>query len=344
MAGTALLSEGTGVSSTRQDLATVSAPTTIEGVVRSKPKSSPAPEGAVNDASTNIMRLLTAALIALGTSLGASSAHAQSDAPPPPAAQGSGATQTPPSDDPDRSLNLAQPDFTLAALPTTLRVPRHKSAFRVTHRFGRPLGRGDFGSLLEDFFGFDSGAQIGLEYRYGLLRGTQVGIYRTSDRTIQFFAQHDLRNQRSGFPVGIAIIGLAEGTNNFRDSYSPGIGAIVSRELGNRGALYIEPVWINNTNPLPDEVADDNSTMLLGLGARLRVRPTMYVFVEASPRVAGFDPSVTQVSFGLEKRAGGHSFQINFSNGIGTTFAQIARGGASNDDWFIGFNISRKFF
>ena len=29
-------------------------------------------------------------------------------------------------DDPDRDINRAQPDFTLVALPTTLRVPRYK--------------------------------------------------------------------------------------------------------------------------------------------------------------------------------------------------------------------------
>lgn len=282
------------------------------------------------------MQLLwTAAIIALLAAGSASPALAQ-DPPAQPASA--------PDDDPDRDVNLAQPEFTIAALPTTLRVPRHKSAFRVTHRFGRPLGRGDFGSLLEDFFGFDSGSQIGLEYRFGLFRGTQVGIHRTSDRTIQFFAQHDVKNQRDGFPVGVAVIGIAEGTNNFRDSYSPGIGAIISREIGDHGALYVEPIWINNSNPQPDELVDDNSTMLLGLGARVRVRRTVYAFVEASPRVAGFDPDVTQISFGIEKRAGGHTFQINFSNGIGTTFAQIARGGTSHDDWYIGFNIARKFF
>lgn len=294
------------------------------------------------------MRLLsTAAIAALGLTLTASPALAgqASGASQEPAASTS-AAQTPaaPDDDPDRDVNLAQPDFTLATLPTTLRLPRHKGAFRVTHRFGRPLGSGDFGSLLEDFFGFDGGAQIGLEYRYGLFSGTQVGINRTSNRDIQFFAQHDLRNQRKGSPVGIAIIATAEGTNNFRDSYSPGIGAIISRELGDHGALYVEPIWVNNTNPLPGELANDNSTMLLGLGARVRVRPTLYAFFEASPRVAGFDPDVTQMSFGIEKRAGGHTFQMNFSNGIGTTLAQIARGGSGRDDWYIGFNISRKFF
>ena len=50
-------------------------------------------------------------------------------------------------DDPDLDFSNDQPDFSLATLPTTLRLPRFKSAFRVTHRFGRPLGLGDFESL-----------------------------------------------------------------------------------------------------------------------------------------------------------------------------------------------------
>ena len=58
--------------------------------------------------------------------------------------------------------------------------------------------------------------------------------------------------------------------------------------------------------------------------------------------MTGYDPGETQVGFAIEKRAGGHSFQLNFGNGFGTTFAQIARGGF--DDWYLGFNISRKFY
>jgi hypothetical protein len=247
-------------------------------------------------------------------------------------------------DDPDRDINFAQPDFTLVALPTTLRLPRFKSAFRVTHRFGRPLGAGDFGDLVEDLFGLDSGALIGLEYRFGLFRGAQVGIHRTSNRTIQFFGTYDVRNQRNGSPFGLAVMASAEGTNNFRDSYSPGVGVLLSRELGERGAVYLEPFWVNNTNELPEELVDDNDTVIIGLGGRLRVRPTVYLVVEAAPRVTGHDPGVTHVSVGIEKRAGGHAFQLNFSNGFGTTLAQVARGGFTNDDWYLGFNISRKFF
>jgi hypothetical protein len=245
-------------------------------------------------------------------------------------------------DDPDLDLNFSQPDFTLVNLPTTLRVPRFKSAFRVTHRFGRPLGAGDFGSLVEDLFGLDSGAQIGLEYRFGLMRGLQAGIHRTSNKTIEFFGQYNLMQQGER-PVGLGVFASVDGTNNFRDSYSPAVGAVISREFGRNGAVYFEPMWVNNTNPLPEELVDDNDTFLLGLGTRLRVRPTVYVVAEVIPRV-GFDPGVTYGSVGIEKRAGGHTFQLNFSNGFGTTMGQLARGGTGSEDWYLGFNISRKFF
>jgi len=256
--------------------------------------------------------------------------------------------QTPPAppavdDDPDRDPNPSQPDFTLVNLPTTLRVPRFRSAFRVTHRFSRPLGQGDFGDAAENLFGLDSGALIGLEYRFGLMRGLQAGILRTSNRTIEFFTQYNVMQQGAARPVGLGVIASIDGTNNFRDSYSPSIGVVVSRELWRYGAVYAEPIWVNNSNPLSADLGGDNDTFLLGLGARLRVRPTVYLVGEYIPR-SGYEPGVHHATFGIEKRAGGHVFQFNFSNGLGNTMAQLARGGTSNDDWYIGFNISRKFF
>lgn len=246
-------------------------------------------------------------------------------------------------DDPDRDINVSQPDFTLIALPTTLRVPRFKSAFRVTHRFTQSLGMGDFGDQLESLFGLDSGAAIGLEYRFGLMRGLQVGIHRTSNRTINLFTHYSLLQQGRNGPVGVAVLASMDGTNNFRDSYSPSLGAAVSRELGRHGAVYVSPMWVNNSNPEPHELGGDNDTFMVGLGARIRVRPTLYLLGEILPR-AGHTPGVHHAAFAIEKRAGGHAFQLNFSNGFGTTPGQLARGGTSNEDWYLGFNISRKFF
>jgi hypothetical protein len=248
----------------------------------------------------------------------------------------------------DEVLDVTEPDFTVINLPTTLRMPKYKSAFRVTHRFARPLGEGSFGSLAEDFFGLDASAQIGLEFRFGIAPGTQVGIYRTSDKTINFFGTYDVKHQSASFPVSIAAYVSIDGTNNFKDSYSPALGAVISRTLNKHAAIYFSPIWVNNTNDLPSELIDDNNTMMLGVGGRFRIHGGTYFVAEWVPRVSGFDPGVSTGSFGIEKRVGGHAFQLNFSNSFGTTMGQIARGGPKNangdSDWYLGFNISRKFF
>lgn len=244
-------------------------------------------------------------------------------------------------DDPDEDVDLAQPDFTLAALPTSLRLPRHRSAFRVTHRFGRPLGQGSFGNLVENFFGFDAGGLIGLEYRFGLRRGTQAVVHRTSDRTIQFAALHEVLAQRPALPIGVTLLASVEGLDNFRDDYAPGLGVIVSHEVGERGAVYLEPLWIANAARVDGRRRD---AAVLAFGARWRVSRAVYVVGEAAPRLRRAGDGITHVAFGIERRAGGHAFQLNVSNGLGTTFGQIARGGPRRDDWFIGFNISRKFY
>jgi len=101
---------------------------------------------------------------------------------------------------------------------------------------------------------------------------------------------------------------------------------------------------VNNSNPLPSELADDNSTFMVGLGTRIRFRPTVYIVAEVAPRAGGYAPRAPHGSIAIEKRAGGHLFQLNFSTSTATTPGQIARGGASGSDWMMGFNISRKFF
>jgi hypothetical protein len=247
-------------------------------------------------------------------------------------------------DDDPAVLKLAEPDFTLVGLPTSLRLPVNRSAFRVSHRFIRPLGQGDFGALVENLFGLDGGAQIGLEFRWGLLPNGQIGFHRTSNRTIEFFGQYSLVRQTAGAPVDLSALVAIDGTNNFRDSYSPSIGAIISRTVNEVAAFYVEPIWVNNTNPLPSEVVDENDTFIIGFGARVRIRPTVYLVGELTPRVGGYDPGTHQGSFGIERRAGGHNFQLNFGNSFATSIASIARGGLTSDDWFLGFNISRKFF
>ena len=281
----------------------------------------------------------TALMVACAVSQTATAASPQDPAQSAPPIEQS--SQAPPPS--DRAVDPSEPDFTLIGLPTTLRMPKFASAFRVTHRFTRSLGQGNFGDLVADGFGTDGGAQIGLEYRFGILSGTQLGVHRTSDKTIQFFGQHQLVRQREGVPLGIDVIATVEGLDNFQEVYSPAVGAVVSTRLGTHGALYAEPIWIGNTNSFDLVEGEDNDTFILGLGGRFRIRPRLYIVAEAAPRF-GYDPGIAYASFGFEIRAGGHSFQINVSDGFGTTMAQLARGGFDSEDWYLGFNISRKFF
>ena len=245
-------------------------------------------------------------------------------------------------DDPDRDPNDSQPDFYVATLNTNLRLPKGAFNFRLTHRFTTALGQGDFGDLAGRLFGLDGGALVGLDLKYGLLPGFDIGIYRTSlDRTIQFQGRYNVLKDADG-PIGLSVVANVDGTDNFSEEYSPGVAVVLSRELGDRGAIYLQPSYVGNTNVIND--VDDDYTAMIGVGARVRFGRNAYLFAEASPRVSGFDAGVNMVSFGFEQRYGGHVFQLNFSNSFGTTLAQVARGGTGDDNWYLGFNLTRKFF
>jgi uncharacterized beta barrel domain-containing protein DUF5777 len=253
----------------------------------------------------------------------------------------------------DAVLKPAEPDFTLISLPTALRLPKFKSAFRVTHRFGRPLGDGDFGDLAGDFFGLDNGATIGLEYRFGIVPNGQIGFHRSSSgKTIELFAQYGALRQGHRSPVEVSAWFSIEGTDNLQENHSPSLGAIISRRFGEVASVYVEPMWVNNSNPVPGQLVDHNDTGIIGLAARIQIHPTVYLVGEMAPRVGGYDPGATHAAFAIEKRVGGHVFQLNFSNSWSTTMGQIARGGFEHQDpdgsmvtdWFLGFNITRKFY
>lgn len=245
--------------------------------------------------------------------------------------------------EPDLPFIPAEPDFTLAALPTTLRLPAGRWAFRVAHRFTRPLGQGDFGDLASDLFGIDGGAIVGLELRYGLLPGTQLVLLRTSDRTIQLMAQQSLIKARETGGLGLDAIAAVQGFDNLTEDYTGIFGALVSYRFGERAAVYAEPMFV--LKPLPESATAEDSAVLIGFGARARLTPSMYVVGEFAPRLSGPDPGGDpHVSFAIESRRGGHSFQINVSNSYSMTLGQVARSYGATGEWLLGFNISRKFY
>src|SRR5688500_20342093 len=83
-------------------------------------------------------------------------------------------------DSDEAELVLAEPDFRVLNLPSTLRLPRHGSSFQMTHRFNGNLRQGSFNENSSNLFGLDQGAAVGFEYRFGVARHLQAAVYRTA--------------------------------------------------------------------------------------------------------------------------------------------------------------------
>jgi hypothetical protein len=147
-------------------------------------------------------------------------------------------------------------------------------------------------------------------------------------------------HQNADRPVSLSAIVSIEGDNNFRVHYSPALGVVVSRKMGHALAVYVSPFWVHNTTAEGQGVQD---TGFVGLGARLRVRPTTYLVGEVSPRLGGFVIRDPAYAFAIEKRVGAHVFSLTFTNNPGTTFRQLSLGG-NPDNLNLGFNLTRKFF
>ena len=234
-----------------------------------------------------------------------------------------------------------EPDFTVVNLPTTLPLPAHTGNFHLTHRFNENLRRDSFTTQLSNLFGLDQGATIQLEFRFGVMKHLEAIVARTNvDRTVQLSAKYDAFHQSASRPIGLSGIVSIEGGNNLQERYQPALGVVLSRVIGEAAAVYLSPIWAHNT--LPAATVTQN-TFYVGIGARLRVVPTVFVVAEVSPRVSGYTAQDAELAFAIEKRVGAHVFSLTFANSAATTFGQLARGG-SPESLYLGFNIARKFY
>ena len=288
------------------------------------------------------------------------SAFAQAASTADPVAQAT-APSAPATEPPPATAAVVEIDQTLVNLPTTQPLLRHHGYFRLTHRFARDLFRGSFGDLAQDFFSLDSGAVMGLEYRYGITSTLQAGAHRsTLGKTLEPFARWDVVRQSTHMPVSISPILSIEGQNNLRQDPQPGVSVTVSHVHSTWMSVYATPAYVHNSHTEtlrllheghmhdlgdaedPDEHSTAVDTFYLGLGARVRVLETVSFAVESAPRISGYKPDYAAWGAAIEKETHGHVLQLNFGNSFSTTPGMIARGGAKGEV-YLGFNLSRKF-
>lgn len=253
-------------------------------------------------------------------------------------------------------------DQTVVNVQTTMPLKRHKSYFKITHRFARDLRRGSIGSVFEDGLGTDQGAIIGLEYRFALTDTLQAGIHRSIlGKTIETFAKWDVKRQADGGPFGLSVGASIEGQNNLHLDPQPGVSATLSHLHGTWLSLYANPTYIHNAHTETLRLAHEShdhggtsvaavdipgqehhDTAFVGLGLRARVRETVSIVAEVSPRIFGYRPDRAAWNVGVEKLTRGHVLQLNFGNNFDSTAGMVARGGSPHDV-YMGFNLSRKF-
>src|SRR5438552_5976948 len=167
------------------------------------------------------------------------------------------------------------------------------------------------------------------------MRHLEAAIFRTNvDKLVQFYGKWDAWHQSASKPLSVSALVSVEGSDNFHIRREPAVGVIVSRSFKDRLALYAMPIWVHNTAA---EIGHKQDTSFVGLGARARMGHSAYLVAEISPRVSGYAPGDLEYGFGIEKRVGGHVFQMNFTNTPAMTFGQIARGGFPNT-LYLGFN------
>jgi hypothetical protein len=263
-----------------------------------------------------------------------------------------------PAEPPEVELNLVN-------LSTTQSLSRHRSYFRLTHRFARDLGLGDFSDLAADLFSLDNGAVIGLEYRFGITSNVHAGLHRnTQNKTLQAFGRWDALRQ-GRLPFGASVYASIEGLDNLQDGHQPAVGAVLSYTHGRALALYVSPAFVDGTRaagelsgighehdhlaltdaPVDTHDGENHSehdgTFFLGVGGRVRLLSSVFIAAEISPRLSGHDPGDAGWGVSLEKVTRGHTLALTLTNFFGTTPGQVARGGI--DALYLGFNITRKF-
>lgn len=185
------------------------------------------------------------------------------------------------------TLQLAEPDFRVVNLPTTLRLPRHRSSFQLTHRFNGNLSRGSSDEQASNLFGLDQGAVVGFEYRF-IARRLQAVVYRTgADKTFQFYGKYDPVRQGASMPVSVSGVVRSRVPTTSRSASHPPL----VRWFREPSAIDWQCTRRPPGSITPPAIFDaDRDTFFVGLGGRLRVSSTVYVVGEVSPRVAGYKP------------------------------------------------------
>jgi len=235
---------------------------------------------------------------------------------------------------------------TLANLPTALPIDKGHVLFRVSHRFFNPVSGG-----IKDFYGLDSPAQVLFGFGYGISDRLGVSISRTNiDQDVELGLSWLALSQggNGGLPFSAAlnvsanVTTLAREGRAFLASENVGFNMALSlvHQLSGRVSLMLVPAYATNTTHGDPTI---QGTLGLGVGGRVMVFEDFSLIAEWMPVLSGHAAEMDGWSIGVEKKIGGHVFQVFILNSHGLTSDQVVPGGDLRSDVRLGFNICRTF-
>lgn len=275
-------------------------------------------------------------------------------------------------------------DYRLVNVPTPKRVLAGSLNLYFTHRFTqpvRPLSDSD-----QDLFGFDSFAVSSFGLFYGVTDRLYINAYRSPIcqpglcKTIELGVGYHWLDERGRSPIALTTYASVEGDDNFKKDYTYNLQVMVARSVTRYVHLFFSPAVHFNANqgrrfdprpndffppePLANQFAQDKHGGSFGFGISARVRPTISLLFEYTPRVGfklgqvvpvfdsgsnritGFrNQSEPALGFGIGKDIGRHTFTLTFSN---TQTSTTSRYNSSNlllppSRFTVGFNLYRRF-
>lgn len=236
----------------------------------------------------------------------------------------------------------------LVNLPTSRSIGEGDWLFRVSHRF-YPAAKEGYDSL----YGLDGPASVLLGIGYGFSDRTSMSLslanaYKEWELALKW-KMMDL--SRTETPLSLALRGSLSlitlshpGKKIFRqDNLRVNVQASLAYRVHPSVSLLLVPGYSSNTDPADESY---QGTLSLGLGGRVLIFDDFSLLLEWIPVLSGYSLESAGWGVGLEKKIGGHVFQVFALNSAGISTSQYVPGGdfrISDGEFRFGFTIFRWF-
>jgi len=240
----------------------------------------------------------------------------------------------------------------ILALPTARAVRKGGFDFIIDHRSGAAIYDKDskqpFADMWNNFLGLDSGIQVGLGLRYGVIDNLDVGMYRAGSSrtdTYELDARYQALHQED---MGIDLAARAGVTwfsqPNAEDAHGFYGQLLATRLIANR--ILVSAGWLYHSNSTNNtKYNQDKKWSTAGaLGVEARLAAPVAIDAELVSCVAGYCSKNPAFSAGVKYITSRHTFALV----CGNTQYITADGYLTNTDrqWsklVIGFNITREY-